>query len=262
MELTQMQRFLAGFRSVQSSGVAAPRFQFVRVTKLLAFAGILAVTPVFADDAAKPTVKAAVVKAPAAVAQAAAPAVAPAPAAPAVMPEGLEKLKLTAEQQGQVKAIVQKYDQTLATVWHQFSDHYMQTIKLETAMLAAIEDNLTDAQRTEVHSQRRHTAHHGRGHGKHAAEKEVTVTGVTLTHDQETAADKVHQKYREQLRIQNNDIHDLHARLVSLEADKLVEIEKVLTKDQLTQLRASRQAPVAAAHTEATPAAPVAPPAK
>jgi hypothetical protein len=257
MELTQMQRFLAGFRSVQSSGVAASRFQFARVSKLLAFAGIPAVTPVFADDAAKPAVKVAVVKAPAA--PAAAPAAA---AAPAMIPECLEKLKLSAEQQGQVKAIVQKYDQTLGTVWHQFSDHYMQTIKLETAMLAAIEDNLTDAQRTEVHSQRRHTAHHGRGHGKHAAEKEVTVTGVTLTHDQETAADKVHQKYREQLRIQNNDIHDLHARLVSLEADKLVEIEKVLTKDQLAQLRASRQAPVAAAHAEATPAAPVAPPAK
>ena len=43
------------------------------------------------------------------------------------------------------------------------------------------------------------------------------------------------------LRSLNRDIQGLHTRLVSLEADKLVEIEKVLTKDQLAQLREHRQ---------------------
>jgi hypothetical protein len=40
----------------------------------------------------------------------------------------------------------------------------------------------------------------------------------------------------------NRDIQGLHNQLVSLEADKLVEIEKILTKDQLAQLREFRQA--------------------
>ena len=64
---------------------------------------------------------------------------------------------------------------------------------------------------------------------------------MSLTPEQEVAADKVQEKYRTQLRSLNRDIQGLHTRLVSLEADKLVEIEKVLTKEQLTQLRTSRQ---------------------
>jgi hypothetical protein len=168
-------------------------------------------------------------------------------AEPSALPECLEKLKLSAEQQEQVKGISQKYDQSIGMVWKQFGDRYMQTIKLETAMLAAIEDNLTDAQRQQVQDERRKTAHSeaapAAGHKKHtnAAEKEIAAAGVTLTHDQETAADKVHQKYRDQLRMMNHDIHGLHARLVSLEADKMAEMEKVLTKEQLAQLKMSRQ---------------------
>ena len=52
---------------------------------------------------------------------------------------------------------------------------------------------------------------------------------------------KVQEKYLSRLRSLNRDILGLHTRLVSLEADKLVEIEKVLTKDQLKQLREFRQ---------------------
>ena len=37
------------------------------------------------------------------------------------------------------------------------------------------------------------------------------------------------------------DVQGLHIRLVSLEADKLVEIENVLTPEQLAQLRKNRQ---------------------
>jgi preprotein translocase subunit Sec63 len=39
----------------------------------------------------------------------------------------------------------------------------------------------------------------------------------------------------------NRDIEGLHARLLSLSASKMVEIEKVLTKEQLKDLRAQRQ---------------------
>jgi hypothetical protein len=39
----------------------------------------------------------------------------------------------------------------------------------------------------------------------------------------------------------NRDIQGLHTRLVSLEADKLVEIEKVLSKEQLAELRQFRK---------------------
>ena len=67
-----------------------------------------------------------------------------------------------------------------------------------------------------------------------------------LTPEQELAADKLQQKYLSHLRSLNRDIQGLHTRLVSLEADKLVELENVLTKEQLSQLHEFRQnAPVA-----------------
>ena len=64
---------------------------------------------------------------------------------------------------------------------------------------------------------------------------------MLLTTEQEAAADKVEEKYQSHLRSLNRDIQGLHTRLVSLEADKLVEIEKVLTKEQLILLREHRQ---------------------
>ena len=48
------------------------------------------------------------------------------------------------------------------------------------------------------------------------------------------------------------DIQGLHTKLVSLEADKLVELEKMLTKEQLAQLREGRQTATAAAKVTAT----------
>jgi hypothetical protein len=64
---------------------------------------------------------------------------------------------------------------------------------------------------------------------------------VSLTPEQEAAADKIQERYLGRLRSLNRDIQGLHTRLVSLEADKFVQIEKVLTKDQLKQLREIRQ---------------------
>ena len=137
---------------------------------------------------------------------------------------------------------MQKYDSSIDAVWKQFGDRYMTTIRTEVAMLAAIEDNLTEAQRTQVRDQRRRVMHAEKAlegtnskpnsaTAKPADATEQATAGVSLTSEQETAADKIHEKYVGQLRSLNRDTQGLHNRLVSLEADKLVEIEKTLTKE-------------------------------
>lgn len=175
------------------------------------------------------------------------------------LPACLEKLTLSAQQQGQIKEIVQDYDTDLASVWKQFGDRYLETIRTEASLLAAIEDNLTEAQRKQVRDQRRKTAQHQKtlagtdvkpsqatAKPASAVEEEIAIVGISLTAKQEEAADKLQEKYLSHLRSLNRDIQGLHTRLVSLEADKLVEIEKVLTKEQLVQLQEFRQnAPVA-----------------
>lgn len=270
-----MRHFMTGFRNVQSNGVATRyRLTFRRASSLLAVASVLAVAPAFAKDPAatevKPTNKGPAIrvqvqpettgtevrptnKGPAIQAKA--------QSESAAMPECLVKLNLSAQQQDQIKEIVRNYDASHGVVWKQFSDRYMQTICMETSLLAAIEDNLTEAQRQQVRDQRRKTAQHEKAIAAtstkvnqavvtpneettkpaNAAEEGLAVVEVSLTDEQEAAADKVQEKYHSQLRSLNRDIQGLHTRLVSLEADKLVEIEKVLTKEQLAQLRMNRQ---------------------
>jgi len=175
-------------------------------------------------------------------------------AAETAIPECMEKLKLSEEQQTKAKEIIGSYDQKLDAVWKQFSVKYMATIRTECLLLAAVEDGLTETQRTAVHAQRRRVAHAEKAlEGTNAktnqstekpadaVEQVVEGAGITLTPEQETAAEKIQQNYASHLRSLNRDIEGLHNRLVSLEADKLVELEKVLTKAQLTQLRDGRQ---------------------
>ena len=243
-----MHCFTTGFRQVQSHGVVALK----RVSSLLAVAGLLSLAPVFAEEPAgtesKVTAKGAAVKV-------------QAQSAAVAIPECLEKLTLSPQQRDQIREIVRSYDGSIGLVWKQFGLRYMQTIEMESSLLAAIEDNLTEAQRQQVRDQRRKTAQHEKAIAATStkvnqavvtpneettkpitsAEQQLATIGVSLTDDQEAAADKVQEKYRAQLRSLNRDIQGLHTRLVSLEADKLVEIEKVLTKDQLAQLRLSRQ---------------------
>ena len=69
------------------------------------------------------------------------------------------------------------------------------------------------------------------------AEEEIIVIGITLSPEQQEAADKLHRQYFDRLRSIGQDLGRLHARLVALETEKIVNIEKVLTKDQLAQLR-------------------------
>ena len=256
MEKFTMRHSMTGSRSAQSNGVVSRhRFTLKGVSALLAVAGVMALAPAFAKDPAAAEIKP-TSKAPAIQAHAHADSV--------VIPECLEKLKLSAAQQVQIKEIVTNYDRSIGVVWKQFSDRYMQAICLETSLLAAIEDNLTESQRQQVRDQRRKTAQHEKlmaatstkvNQAKvepneettkttkpdNSAEEGIAAAGVSLTDAQEAAADKVQEKYHSQQRSMNRDIQGLHTRLVSLEADKLAEIEKVLTKDQLSQLRASRQ---------------------
>lgn len=170
------------------------------------------------------------------------------------LPSCLNASQLTPEQQEKIREIVRDYDADVAAVWKQFSEDYMTAIRTEALLLCAIEDNLTDAQRQQVRAQRRKVAQHeeslaGTKEAPHqatdkpesAVEEELAIVGVSLTPEQELAADKIHGQYVSHLRALNRDIEGLHTRLVSLEADKLVQIEKVLTKEQLQQLRETRQ---------------------
>lgn len=179
---------------------------------------------------------------------------------PVALPQCLKDLKLSTEQQTQIQGIIQNYDESMNMVWNQFGQRYMQTITMESSLLAAIEDNLTEGQRQQLRDQRRKTAKQEKAMAStsnrpnqakstkdeettkpaNAADEVLDAINVSLTDEQEAAADKLQEKYRSQLRSLNRDIQGMHTRLVSLEADKLVEIEKVLTKDQLTSLRKSR----------------------
>lgn len=174
--------------------------------------------------------------------------------AEAAMPECLAKLKLSKEQHEKIAGIVREYDEDSDAVWAQFRARYRATIGLECALLCAIEDNLTETQRIQVRDQRRKVAKHQKAvagtttrlnqateEPADAVQDEINLDGVTLTAEQETAADKVQEKYLTHLRSLNRDIQGLHTRLVSLEADKMVEIEKVLTKPQMMELRELRQ---------------------
>jgi len=225
-----------------------------RIGSFVAAGGVLIGSSVMAQDDPKPVQKADVeAKTP------------HAKHAEVAIPKCMEKLELTEPQQTKAKEIISTYDAKLATVWKQFGDKYMATVRSECMLLAAIEDGLTESQRTAVHAQRRQVAHAEQslegdsGKLNQATEKPVDAVDqltdggqVTLTQEQEASADKIQQNYASQLRSLNRDIEGLHNRLVSLEADKLVELEKVLTKAQLTQLREIRQTAVTAEKVTAT----------
>jgi len=210
---------------------------------VLAVAGVLSIGSALAQEGAAAAVKS---TPPNSSAQA--------PSQQAALPTCLEKLNLTSQQQAQIQEITCDYEVDVASVWKQFSDRYLETIRTEAILLSAIEDNLTEPQRQQVRDQRRRVAsHEKRLAGTRvpappatpkpvsAVEEEITIMGVPLTPDQEAAADAVQEKYLSRLRSLNRAIEGLHNRLVSLEADKFVEIEKVLTKGQLKQLREIRQ---------------------
>lgn len=240
-----MRQLMSQFCKVESrSGIMNIRRAIQHVACLAVVGGTMALTPVFAKDppksAAPPTSKLSTVATPVAEAGA--------------LPHCLEKLKLTPLQQTQARDIIQKYDAKLDTVWKQFGDKYMETLRTEVALLSAVEDNLTEPQRTNVRGERRRVANAEKAmegtqtkpnlatdNPADSAEQVIAGKGITLTSEQEAVADKIHENYVGHLRSLNRDIQGMHNRLVSLEADKFVELEKLLTKGQLAELRESRQ---------------------
>ena len=90
-------------------------------------AGVLAVGSVFAQEpvatAVKPTTPG---------------ASAEAPSRKVALPTCLEQLSLTPQQQAQIQEIVCDYDADVTSVWKQFSDRYLETIRTEAILLSAI----------------------------------------------------------------------------------------------------------------------------
>lgn len=216
--------------------------RFLKVTSLLAVTGVLALAPIFAKDPVTAEAKANGKKiAATAEGQSA-----------AAIPECLAKLDLTAEQQDQIKGIVGQTEMASGKVWARFGERYTQMIKAEASMLAAIEDHLTEPQLLQVRTHRHATAHRGRkvvvtrtttpaAKSATPEEKELAQDGITLTAQQAAASDKIQDQYQANLETLHHEIQGLHARLLSLEADKLVQIEKVLTKEQLAELKKHRE---------------------
>lgn len=192
------------------------------------------------------------------------------------LPKCLSKLKLTDDQKSKAKDVVQKYDDKIDKVMKQFSDKYLETVETEAALLTSVEDILSEQQRENVRNERRKAAHSDKDTDKGDADKskaassnetksgksavvaeeidEITFNnGVTLTVDQEVIADRITTKHMAHLRALHRRVHAIHNRLIALETDKIVELEKLLTKEQLSELRQDRQAAAGDAHATAAP---------
>jgi len=198
------------------------------------------------------------------------------------LPRCLSKLKLTDDQKSKAKEIVQKYDQKIDKAMKHFSKKYLETVETEAALLTSVEDILSEEQREKIRNDRHQVAHSDKDSDKGSdntaqnddkskstsskdtksnqpgvvAEEidEITfANGVTLTVEQEAIADQITNKHLAHLRSLHRRVHAIHNRLIALETDKIVELEKLLTKEQLNELRQDRQAAAADAHATATP---------
>ena len=74
------------------------------------------------------------------------------------MPRFLRNLTLTQEQKDKIKNVCNECSEQRETAWREFGEKYRETIGLEAAMLAAIEENLTDVQRKHIRDQRERMA--------------------------------------------------------------------------------------------------------
>ena len=195
------------------------------------------------------------------------------------LPSCLTKLKLTDDQKSKAKEVVQKYDDKIDKVMKHFSHKYLETVETEAALLTSVEEILSEHQRENIRNERRKAAHSDNDTDKADSTKtdeksqattindaksnkspviaeeidEITFSnGVKLTVDQEVIADRITNRHMAHLRALHRRIHMIHNRLIALETDKLVELEKLLTKEQLSQLRQDRQAAADDAHAAST----------
>ena len=177
--------------------------------------------------------------------------------APAVMSAWLDKLQLSPEQKAQIQIIARDHDAQFAAAWNRFGGSYQATLRMEATVLATIEDNLTEAQLQQVREQRKKLFE--RGMDKPAVGEGEAGPGVALTAEQEALGRKIQEKFQARLSALGSEVQLLHNRLLSIEMNKLVEIEKVLTKEQRLRLSAERQAAVMAAVNDANTANPTKP---
>ncbi len=127
-------------------------------------------------------------------------------------------------------------------------------------MLAAIEDGLSDSQRQRLRQQRQRTSRQDEKEDsgsdtrssrdnsqQDGVEEEIFIFGITLSPEQQQSSQTTRAAYIDRLRETDQAIEALHARMISLEIDKLLEIEKVLSKEQREQLRKDHQSLTSAA---------------
>lgn len=163
----------------------------------------------------------------------------------ATLPAWLQKLNLSAQQKGQIESIISQHDAKFAATWNQFGERYQETLRTEATVLATIEENLSDTQRQQAREQRQKLLN--RSADKTAIGEGEAGLGVALTAEQEALGRKIQEKFQARLNTLGNEVQLLHNRLLSIEMDKIVEIEKVLTKEQHEQLAQHRKTALTAA---------------
>jgi hypothetical protein len=163
------------------------------------------------------------------------------PLTPVRFPQVLEKLQLSAQQRSDVEAILRKHDAAFAIAWQEFTACYQQTLKAEAFLLTAIEDGFTDTQRKQAQDLRRKTTTPVSTPASDSAKApatgdKATPTGVALTPEQIAAVGKLQEKYHIHLGPMSRDIQACHGRLLAIEMEKFIDIEKLLTPEQVKML--------------------------
>ena len=171
----------------------------------------------------------------------------------AASPGWLAKLGLSPDQQQRIEKIVADHDAQFDAAWKQFGNFYQDTLRTEAIVLATIEEHFTESQRREVHNHRRKFLSDSIGQQASPAAQSKTspsanpaddgkaALGVALTPEQEAFGKKIQDRFQQRLRVLSEDVQLRHNRLLSIEMDKLAEIEKVLTAQQREQLSQLRQ---------------------
>jgi len=197
------------------------------------------------------------------------------------IPEALQKLNLSEKQKDQIRDIEKKYDSRFEDAWKRFDEAHLQIVGAEATLNAAFEDQLNDSQKQKLRDMRKKDAEESKRNDQSASNKsqperrtalkpesgnsqgkdnssqpqgiilyEVTISGspeqmreLGLEGNQQQQCDKVCQQFHSKLRHEWRELHAAHRQLVQIETEKLEQIEKVLTKDQLQDLRQQRSKP-------------------
>lgn len=97
------------------------------------------------------------------------------------LPPALEKLDLTEDQKKQIVQKVLESNRQIAQTWRQFHELHMQAVNLEAAMLATIEQNLSESQREQFRKSRTQ-----RGEAQPFAQQQKSDPSQQSTQEQQT----------------------------------------------------------------------------